>query len=116
MSVRKERFCDLSVEGKKDILGETEPKPQCNQRAIGRCIFCGRDYCLSHEAGLTVTLGLRGFKEDFGKKLPCCVDCKTYKLPFNPDEPVLVRFEKLWRATVRNIKREKKGRKKQKEK
>lgn len=117
MSVRKERFCDLSIESKKDVLGEKpEPKPQCNKRAVGRCIFCGHDYCLEHEYHSGVRLTLEGFKEKFWKKLPCCIECGTYTLPFNPDESVLLRFERLWRATVRNIKREKKARKKQKAK
>lgn len=108
MSVRKERFCDFMKEEKPDYMGNI-PKPteQCTNPASGTCFFCKRDYCREHGGSTLhgVALGLSGFKQDFGKVLPCCQKCEG-QLPYNPDAVVLKHFERCWLAIKRNIRAE----------
>lgn len=112
MSVRRERFCDLMIEEKEDILGN-KPKPteRCHNPAIGRCFFCKRDYCREH-AGKSycegVRLELSGFKQNFTFVLPCCANCQVDHLPYNPDQLVLTRLDRVWSAVKRDIRARKK--------
>ena len=111
MSVRKERFCDLMVEGKPDsLLIIPKPTECCKQPAIDTCFFCKRDYCQEHEQKYReVKLELSGFKESLSKVLPVCKDCGKDRLPYNPEVLVLKHFERCWRAIKRNIRAEKKA-------
>lgn len=112
MSVRKERFCDLMIEEKADSLGN-KPKPteRCHNPAEDRCFFCKRDYCREH-AGRSyregVTLELSGFKQHFKKVLPCCANCQVDNLPYNPDQLVLTRLDRVWSAVKRDMRARKK--------
>jgi len=110
--IRKERFCDLMVEKKVDSMGNRpETTEQCKNPAKDKCFFCKRDYCQEHASSSfhQISLKLTGFKVDFVKVLPRCKLCEADYLPYNPEDYVLKRYERLWSAIKRTIRAEQKA-------
>lgn len=75
MSKRKERFCDMTVEGS---LRESSVHPlavdgRCVEPAVGKCSQCQRDYCHFHQGNGQIGLSFGYHNRTW--KIPLCLDC-----------------------------------------